>query len=252
MKLAILSDIHNEFTVLPAPAVNADVVILAGDIDVKLRAVEWARQFDKPVLYLIGNHEFYGNELQSIRQKTRQLCQDSNVHLLDDDELILDGVRFVGGTLWTDFKLLGEARQKAAMRDALLTMNDYQVIRFGSAYRRLFPEDTLDLHKQTVGFLTQKLNQPFDGKTMVITHHAPSIKSIHLQYLEDNCTPAFASNLEHLMSDKVALWVHGHVHHSVDYEVNGTRVLSNPRGYQRQGQILPDNTAFDPFFVVEI
>ena len=107
MKLQILSDIHNEFSVLPIPHTNADVVILAGDIDIKNRAIEWAKQFEKPVLYVLGNHEFYGEQFQKIREATRELTQGTNVHFLDDEEVVINGIRFLGGILWTDFKLYG-------------------------------------------------------------------------------------------------------------------------------------------------
>jgi predicted phosphodiesterase len=252
MKLNILSDIHNEFSVLPHPETDADVVILAGDIDIKIRAIPWALQFNKPVIYVLGNHEFYKNQLESVKAKTREQTIDTNIHFLDDDEVVIDGVRFLGGTLWTDFNLFGRANSEFAMLDAQFGMTDFHVIKIGPAYRKFRPRDTVTLHEKTVAFLTEKLNKPFDGKTVIVTHHAPSLRSVHHRYLNDKLTPGYASNLEYLMSEKVSLWVHGHVHHCNDYEINGTRVVSNPRGYQFQGQTAPENEGFNPSLIVEI
>jgi len=252
MKLQILSDIHNEFSVLPIPHTNADVVILAGDIDIKNRAIEWAKQFEKPVLYVLGNHEFYGEHFQKIRETTRKLTQGTNIHFLDDEEVVINGIRFLGGILWTDFKLYGSFRAEHAKLDAQLSMNDYKTIRFGPNYRRLLPLDTLQMHEKTVSFLKEQLVQPFDGKTVVITHHAPSMLSVAPQYKNDKLSPSFASDLEHIMGEPVVLWVHGHVHNYNDYEVNGTRVVSNPRGYQYKNEPMPENSEFKADFVIEV
>jgi Icc-related predicted phosphoesterase len=252
MKLQILSDIHNEFSVLPIPQTDADVVILAGDIDIKNRAIEWAEQFEKPVLYVLGNHEFYGELFQKIQESTRKLTEDTNIRFLDDKELVIDGVRFLGGTLWTDFKLFGPYNAEHAKLDAQFSMNDYKTIRFGPNYRRLLPSDTLQMHEKTVSFLKERLAEPFEGKTVIITHHAPSPQSVAPQYKNDKLSPSFASDLEHLMGEPVVLWVHGHVHNCNDYEVKGTRVVSNPRGYQSRNDRYPENGAFKPGLVVEV
>lgn len=252
MKLNILSDVHNEFSVLELPVTDAEVIILAGDIDVKLRAIPWAKQFQKPVIYIAGNHEFYHANIAEFKQKAKALTQNTNIHFLDDEEVIINNVRFLGGTLWTNFSLFGPSESALAKLDAHFNMTDYRVIRIGSMNARFQPNDALRLHKKTIAFLTEKLKQPFAGKTVVVTHHAPSIKSIEKQYLHNKLTPAYASNLEHLMGGKVALWVHGHTHHSNDYQVKGTRVVSNPRGYQLSEQMVPENTEFNPAFLVEV
>lgn len=87
---------------------------------------------------------------------------------------------------------------------------------------------------------------------MVVTHHAPSFQSIAPMYRQDSLTPAFASNLDYLMGEPICLWIHGHVHHSNDYEINGTRIVSNPRGYQLKGDTFPENQDFKPDLVIEI
>jgi Icc-related predicted phosphoesterase len=80
--------------------------------------------------------------------------------------------------------------------------------------------------------LAKSLSQPFSGKTVVVTHHSPSSRSVAQRFAQDLLTPAFASNLEEMMgSHRVALWIHGHMHDPFDYEIFGTRVVCNPRGY---------------------
>jgi hypothetical protein len=238
------------FSILPVPKTDADVVVLAGDIHLGNKAIDWAQQFDKPVIYLMGNHEYYKGHLETVNQRIKEAAVGTNVYILDDDQVVLQGVRFIGGTLWTDFDLFGDATvAKLQAQDA---MNDYRLIRTGPGYRRLKPNDTQLMFEKSVALLQKRLAEPFPGKTVVVTHHAPSIHSVHPIYLNDKLTPAFASNLEYLMGPPISLWVHGHVHHSNDYMLNGTRVVSNPRGYHYKDDRLPENPKFWPDLVVEI
>src|SRR5512135_2462248 len=107
MKLNILSDLHLGLGVLDPPCNDADVVILAGDIARPKDAVAWASGLSKPVLYVAGNHEFYGGSIDATLAELRKLGAGTRIRLLDDDEVVLDGVRFLGSTLWTDFMLFG-------------------------------------------------------------------------------------------------------------------------------------------------
>lgn len=252
MKLHILRDVHNEFSVLEPPETNADVVILAGDIDVNLRALPWAKRFGKPVIYLLGNHEFYGQHFERIIEETRAQTEDTQIHFLDNDELVIEGVRFLGGTLWTDFQVFGQARSIVVMMTCQQMINDFKQITIGPEKRRLRPEDTVEMYEATVSFLKSKLMEPFDGKTVVITHHAPSLESVAERFKHDILTPGFASNLTHLMGPEIDLWIHGHVHNSSDYVCNGTRVVCNPRGYQHEGASSSENKDFNPVLVVEV
>jgi Icc-related predicted phosphoesterase len=131
-------------------------------------------------------------------------------------------------------------------------MNDFKFIQHGNDHRRLQPEDTTLLFESTLLHLKESLKKTYTGKTVVLTHHAPSIQSVSERYIHDVLTPAFASNLEALMDKSISLWVHGHVHNSNDYIVNGTRVVSNPRGYQPEGSDFPENPEFEAYLVVEI
>ncbi|HED15834.1 MAG TPA: hypothetical protein ENI64_03285 [Gammaproteobacteria bacterium] len=247
MKLHILNDLHIEFENFVPPATDADVVVLAGDIGVGLGGLHWAeaRFADKPVIYVPGNHEFYHHDIALIDELREQAPE--HIHVLNDDQVIIGGVRFLGSILWTDFALFGEADKFFAMQQARQQMTDFSIIQ--NHGRRYTPEDAIQLHTASRDWLAIMLAEPFDGKTVVVTHHAPSSRSVHPVYAQDLLTPAFASNLEDLMDgDRVTLWLHGHMHESFDYDIFGTRVICNPRGYSPEA-LNPD---FRPDFVVEV
>lgn len=253
MKLNILSDLHLDFGALEIPRNGADAVILAGDIARPKKAVSWALGIAKPVLYVLGNHEFYGDNIANTADELKQLCAGTNVHVLDGDAVIIEGVRFLGTTLWTDFMLCGGGEeQAAAMREALRFMRDFSRIRAGKARKALFtPVHSATLFNSQAKWLETKLAEPHAGPTVVITHHAPSRKSIHPKFSGSLLNACFVSDAEHLIDGRRAcLWIHGHTHDSFDYIVNGTRVVCNPRGYAKDG--MSENPLFDANFLVEI
>lgn len=245
MRIHLLSDLHLEFSPYAPLITDTDVVILAGDIHVKARGVEWARQaFPGTVLYVPGNHEFYGGHLIRTLLKMRAM-EDERVRILDRDEVLLGGVRFLGCSMWTDYAVTGNAH--LAAWHARTTMNDFRKIRT-EPFRRIVPNDLVQESLKAREWLCLKLSEPFAGKTVVITHHAPSLRSLkdnpHAGTLLD---AAYAKNCEGLMGgDRAALWVHGHSHVAVDYEIAGTRVVCNPRGYPGE------ETGFDPELVLTL
>ncbi len=247
MKIQILSDLHIEFEDFEPQATDAEVIVLAGDIGVGMQGLLWAqnRFARRTVVYVPGNHEFYHHDIAVIDEL--KALAPGHIHVLDDDRVIIGGVRFLGSILWTDFALMGDADKSFAIQHAQQCMTDYSVIR--NHGRRFTPEDAMGLHKASREWLAASLAQPFDGKTVVITHHAPSSRSVHPRYAGDLLSAAFASNLEPMMGGRyAALWIHGHVHNSFDYEVDGTRVVCNPRGYAPHAL----NGAFRPDTVVEV
>lgn len=253
MKLHILSDLHLGQGALAPPATDADVVILAGDIARPAEAVAWASSLGKPVLYVLGNHEFYGGSVATTAAQFRALSAGTNVRLLDDESVVIGNVRFLGSTLWTDFLLFGEGEQReAAVADAVRFMRDYSRIRTSDDPQAvLHPRDTAARFQRHASWLAGELARPHEGPTVVITHHAPSTGSIHPRFEGSLLNACFVSRAEHLLDGQRApLWIHGHTHDSFDYTVNGTRVVCNPRGYARDG--VNENKAFDPAFVVEI
>lgn len=248
MKLLIYSDLHLEFAPFDPGPVSADLVILAGDIHTGLRGIEWAKQAfpDRPVIYLFGNHEYYGKAMPRLAEKAQEAISDSSVIHLDRTRWDHHGVRFLGCTLWTDFQLQGD--QARAMYDAGEKMTDFKRIRVSPKYRRFRPGDALAEHVRSVNWLRKEFATPFDGPTVVITHHAPSARSLPPGAGPDALSPAYASNLDDLVeSSGAALWVHGHIHSKSDYLIGKTRVICNPRGY-------PDEPGqgFDPGLIIDV
>jgi predicted phosphodiesterase len=254
MKLHVTSDLHLSLAAMDVPATAADVVVLAGDIARPDKACAWARAIDKPVLYVAGNHEHYHGDLQTTLTELRRHSAGSTMRLLECDAWLHGGVRFLGATLWSDFRVFDDDATRAqAMTEAVSAMRDFQRIGVVEGLtRRLFtPHDSRALFDRTAAWLENQLAQPFDGPTVVVTHHAPSPRSIHPRFAGSLLNGCFVSNLERLMgAERVALWIHGHTHDSFDYTVRGTRVLCNPRGYVVQD--MSENAAFDPSLVVEV
>jgi len=253
MKLNILSDLHLGFGALERPLNAADVVVLAGDISRPREAVAWALRFDKPVLYVPGNHEFYGGSLEGVNAQLRELCEGTQVHLLDEAELVLDGVRFLGATLWTDFELEVDDERRAASRaEAVRLVRDFSRIRVREDGDELFtPEHSALLFRRQAAWLEARLAERHDGATVVVTHHAPSRRSIHPRFVGSLLNACFVSDAERLVRRSgAALWIHGHTHDSFDYRLAATRVVCNARGYARGG--VAENAMFDPEFIVEV
>lgn len=261
MRIQIASDLHLEFfqgkfgthPTLPI-AEEADVLVLAGDIHKSTRAIAAFYEWPVPVIYVHGNHEHYKQHIWQNIEKLRLLTANSNVRYLEKDVWIYRGVRFLGCALWTDYQLYDDRRDAMAKADSFL--NDHRLIR--THYRPFGPTDALAIHSQSRAWLEARLSEPFDGKTVVVTHHGPHPGSVAPEFQGDPLTPAFVSDLTELMGKSV-LWIHGHVHNSFDYAVNGTRIVANPRGYPlnpRGAKSLSDvqyeNEHFQPMLTVDI
>jgi predicted phosphodiesterase len=250
MKLHILSDLHNEFSLFDPIKTEADVIVLAGDVGKFANGIHWARESfpDKEIIYVPGNHEFYGTERMETLSLMHVAAQECAVKLLDDDEVVINGVRFLGSTLWTDFELFGEAKKLEAMYEGQRCLNDFRLIHEGRL-GHFSPSRSIELHEQSLAWLKKKLAQPFSGKTVVVTHHLPSNLSVVERFKDSMLSACFASNLDDLFG-KMDLWVHGHTHDCLDYIANGTRVVCNPRGYVTYRGA--ENFDFNPKLVIEI
>jgi len=253
MKLHVLSDLHLSVQGLPPPGTDADLVILAGDIARPQPAVHWARSLGKPTLYVPGNHEFYGGSMPGVLRELRQLTDGTNVRILDNEEVRFGDVRFLGSTLWSDFRFdpPGAARE-LARREALEKVHDFRRIFVDEEQHEVFtPAASAALFDRNAAWLEAQLRTPWRGTTVVITHHAPSALSVHPKFAGSPLNACFASHLDRLLDGALAqLWIHGHMHHSVDRQVRGTRLLCNPRGYAPGGQV--ENPDFDPGFCIEV
>lgn len=253
MKLNILSDLHLRFSPMDHPATDADLVILAGDIARPKEAITWATGLGKPVLYVPGNHEFYGGSLDGVLEELRRLSEGTRVRVLSQGEALVDGVRFLGTTLWTDFELFDDPQQRAQSRaEAVRLMYDFSRIRLQDGSDEVFtPEHSAALFRRQADWLSERLALDHRGPTVVITHHSPSPGSIHPRFADSLLNSCFVSRAEHLLqADRTALWIHGHTHNSFDYRVNGVRIVCNSRGYCRDG--VPENPDFDPGFLIEL
>lgn len=248
MKLQIFSDLHVEFESFYPPTTEADVVILAGDIHVGKKGIDWAKTSfpDRPVLYVLGNHEYYGRAYPKHIDDLRKLTSGTNIHILENDRLTIDDVVFLGCTLWTDFQLFGDP--KIAGYFATQNMTDYRKIRINPQYRKLRSLDTAVIHHKSLRWLQESVSGSQSEKLVIITHHSPSYRSIPTSFREDILSAAYASNLDALVEESGAkLWVHGHLHTQQDYSIGNTRIICNPRGYPDE-----QNQNFIPNLIVEV
>lgn len=262
-----MSDIHLEFDGLAPwymPKIEGEsemVLVLAGDITANHnrwkdnpaqdRYSPWIKDVcarHKHVIYIKGNHEDYEGRMDATEDHWKAMSKHiENLHFLHRDVVVLDGVRFIGCTLWTDLpptQVLGS------------DMNDFDTI--------WVPDDLMERRGFTVPdwrmeheacryFLDTEIGKDFDGETVVVTHHAPSFQSIHSKFAGKSFNVFYASNLEKYMwYNPIKYWIHGHVHDSLDYEVGddlqSTRVICNPRGYFGHDE----NRDFNPRLTIEV
>lgn len=250
MKLLILSDLHNEFTAFEPVDTEVDVVVLAGDIDNGVDGVIWARRSwpNHKIVYVAGNHEYYGQDYEETLELLRQTAAAHDIYLLEENEAVIDGVRFLGATIWTDFEFFDAPSKSMAMEEGLRHLNDFKLIQFGQL-GTFTPAHSIELHQRSLAWLTAKLGEPFGGPTVVVTHHLPSSKSVSDRFIHSPLSACFVSNLDHLFG-KMSLWIHGHTHDSFDYAANGTHVVCNPRGYVTSRGA--ENFDFNPAKVVTL
>jgi Icc-related predicted phosphoesterase len=254
MKLLIFSDLHlNVFPIKPITIVRGvDLVIVAGDTcEGVLHAFEHLRRIvpmDIPIVMVLGNHEFYRRFIPDELALALAHAGAFNLHILNGTALELAGVRFVGATLWTDYRAFGEANQARVMNACAKGMNDHRLIGWQKKpWLRFRPQEAALLHHRSKAAITEMLAAPFAGLTVVVSHHAVHWDSIHPRFRNDPVTGAFVSDQSELIGRyQPTLWVHGHVHNSSDYLVGKTRVLCNPHGY---GTENPD---FNGALVVEL
>ena len=244
MRILVLSDLHLEVRAISLPDVGADLVVLAGDIDNGAAGIEWAkRTFSVPVLFVAGNHEYYDGEFNLVQQALRDAAAESHVTLLDCETYFRNSVRFLGCSLWTDYSLAPPDERGEVIERSRRFNPDHFSIRMGG--RAFSPEDAIALCRRHRAWLGAHLAEPFEGRTIVITHFAPHRGSIASRFLNHPANAGFIVDLDELMG-RADLWIHGHTHTAFDYRVRGTRIVSNPRGY------ADENTGFSVDRIVEI
>jgi Icc-related predicted phosphoesterase len=254
VRIQIFSDLHVD--VFPSKKITimdgVDLVIVAGDTcEGVLKSFEHLRgivPMHIPILMVLGNHEYYRRFIPNELALARSQGPTFNIHLLENDTIVLGGVRFIGATLWTDYQIFGEANQAAVMNVCASGMNDHRLIGWRKQpWLRFRPQQAALLHHQSKMYLADALASPFAGPTVAISHHAVHWESVHPRFRSAPVTAAYVSDLSPLIkAHQPTLWVHGHVHNSSDYRVEQTRILCNPHGY---GSENPD---FDGALVVEV
>ena len=261
MKAQIFSDPHMDVAPIKQISIakGVDCVIVAGDTcEGVLRAFEYLRRIvpiEIPIVMVLGNHEYYRRCLPEELALARAHAASFNIHCLENETVVLSGadggppVRFVGATLWTDYRIFGDANQLAVMNACAAGMNDHRLISWQKKpWQRFRPQEAALLHHRSKSFIENVLATPFDdGPTVVITHHAVHWNSILPKYRSDPVTGAFVSDMTATIEAyRPELWVHGHVHNSSDYQIGTTRIVCNPHGYGNE------NPNFDGSLVVEI
>ncbi len=259
MRFALYSDLHLELPHDPweLPPLDVDMVILAGDIGKHTHGLAWAanvfRHASMPpqIVYVAGNHEYYDAHLGMLAELRRPQWKIAGISFLECDTLLLPGLRVLGCTLWSGFDLNGTDRLSEHMSYAKLGINDYWLIHAAGG-KALQPSDTRKLHQKAVRWLDSELAQPFDGKTVVVTHFAPHRGCVAPRHQGSDLSPYFVSDLTWLMKKhRIDMWCHGHTHTNNDFIAeNGCRVVSNQRGYPYEA--AAGNTGFRPDLVIEV
>ncbi len=232
-----LSDLHCEHNAFRYKYQGEHVIVLAGDINKGTKGIEWAKKLDIKshdlddvhICYVAGNHEYFGSNID----KTDKLLKGKstkNVHYLNNSDIKINGVNFLGTTLWTDME--GMQDKDESIKASLETVADYKNIYQSSGGQFINPRNTIYLHNKSVKWLDKRLNELKGEPNVIITHHAPSKRSVAAKYSTQSISAAFFSKLDHLITKyQPRLWIHGHTHNKSDYKIGKTRVICNPRGY---------------------
>lgn len=262
MRIVLYSDLHLDMVAhrkntLPwePPVLDADVVILAGDIGSHTHGIEWAATaFRKwpaspEIIYVAGNHEYYGSHIHGLTAEMRKAALKLDIHFLENSVIEIAGVRFLGTALWSDFRLYGsDERTINSIQAARNRISDYSTI-FCADQKFIEPNDTIQLHLAARTFLERELAKPFDGKTVIVTHFSPHRGCVATRFDGEALTPYFTVDMAALMSKHpIALWTFGHTHHNVDFVAEGgCRVVSNQLGYPGE-----QNRDFRPDLIIEV
>ena len=253
LRLQVLSDLHFDVgpCPMPRPVPGVDAVVVAGDtcegVEKSFAYLRAAFPAPLPLIVVLGNREFQGRALVDETRRARIIAPEYGITLLDHRTVEHDGIRFVGSTLWTDYRLDGEDRQLDAMSAAVERRNQGRIALTSVPWRPFTPVDSMHRHEAASAYLTRVLAAPFDGPTVVVSHHAPSARSLHPGRVRDSGDAHYANHLDRMIVRLgPALWIHGHVHRSCDYGLCRTRVVCNAKGAHSE------NPTFDPSFVVEV
>lgn len=262
MKIQVLSDLHVDYnkyryTAGASLLTECDVVVIAGDTSNSGKdSIQWARMHfgaDMPIVMVLGNHEFYHGEVHTRLEEARETAAKKNIHLLENDRIEINGVEFLGCTLWTDYQLFGDSitLKTMAMDDAQWGLSDHHYCQWGSM--RFEPKHALQWHIKSRQWLETMFQTHPSQPRVVVTHHGISFRSVAPRFQDDRLTPAFASNLDELvLKSKARFWVHGHTHDRFRYNIGSTEVTVNPYGYGEEHARRPNDPGFQDALIVEV
>jgi DNA repair exonuclease SbcCD nuclease subunit len=256
MRLQLLSDLHLEteaFQALPAP--GAELLVLAGDVDSTWHALEQFRAWPVPVMFVAGNHEFDGRDVDLAWPALRRHCERLGIRLLERESLIVPDdrgrrIRFVATTRWCDFSLFGASQRERVLRAAGYFMRVMRATKDGAAF------DALAVQQEALAcraWLETELRRPQGDweATVAITHFGPSLRSADPRYGSQASTASFCNADDDLLP-WAQLWIHGHLHCRHDYTVphaaGATRVVCNSRGHASRGEAAD----YDGLRVIEV
>lgn len=248
MKIQFVSDLHLEMgyniTPMLIPQLG-DVLVLAGDIHTGLEGLKYAirhSEYFDHVIYILGNHEYYGKDIVHLTNMIRAYGTPSNVHCLLDSSVLINDVWFYGTTLWSKIAKVEEITVSQYLNDYYRitknTINNFSI------------QDSNELYDKSLAGIELFTRQHKNDKTCVVTHHLPSYACIHKKYSDSQVNSAFASNAIHTLSHVPDVWIHGHTHTSVDVKIDNCRVVANPRGYS--GYNGAENGHFDLTRTIEL
>ncbi|MNC18787.1 3',5'-cyclic adenosine monophosphate phosphodiesterase CpdA [compost metagenome] len=264
MEFRLISDVHNEFyhetTQYTLPYLGGDenrVLVIAGDFTMLKRAAKsasaltaMAKRF-KAVVYVPGNHEYYGYRIDPVaaRKKFQDMNPEglTNIHFLIRDSVVIDGVRFVGATLWTNMD-----RQSPLVEFHLgQKMNDFKAITYyhqtRQSYQKYKPHHWIMEHKADLSYIAETV-EASDEPCIVVTHHAPSYQSLDPAFAWDiDGNHGYHSDLDDFIHNhpQISHWLHGHIHHPSDYIIGCTNVICNPYGYAGEDVAFLDRSYYD-------
>ncbi len=246
MRLHVMSDLHLEFAkgYHPVAVTDADLAIVPGDVGHSPDILQRLSNWPIPIIYVPGNHEYDHQDFDEAEEELSETAAAIGLTYLNLSTTVVDGVRFIGVTRWCDFDLFGEARRGSSMRAAEAYLRHMGTTRRGAMFD---PVAVREVGLAQRAWLERALNEPFTGKTVVITHFGPSTRSADPRY---GLVPGTASfcNADDDLIPQADLWIHGHLHCPHDYNVGGTRVVCNARGYESRGEHL----GFSPTLIVEV
>jgi len=243
MKIAFVSDIHLEVSDFNNPLPEADVLLLGGDIcvihDLRYifkgysryeRCLKFFKSVSdkyKTVIYIPGNHEYWESDYINVQGIFNSFCTENNINNIIFNEkgvIQIEDIKFVYATLWTDFN---KQRSMVAARGL---MNDYFYIKHNN--ESLTPETIYHIHEDHKNHILENVKN--HDKVLVLTHHAPNHNSVIEDYSSNPLNHCYyCTDMDDIILDneQIFLWIHGHTHEDVEYEIGNTVVTTNCRGY---------------------